>query len=31
MGSITQRISVATGMPPATVATMVANYLNTPR
>lgn len=31
MDSITQRISVATGMPPATVATMVANYLNTPR
>lgn len=31
MGSITQRISVATGMPPATVATMIANYLNTPR
>ena len=31
MGSITQRISVATGMSPATVATMVANYLNTPR
>lgn len=31
MGSITQRISIATGMPPATVATMVANYLNTPR
>lgn len=31
IGSIAQRISVATGMPIGTTTTMIANYLNTPR